>query len=52
MNTNDRIILETNVKKNGLETYIYEWKDRLSGKYANYEEAGKVTEILAKLNEM
>jgi hypothetical protein len=38
MNTHDRIIHETNAKKNELETYIYEWKDRISGKYAEYAE--------------
>lgn len=36
MNTHDRVIYETNAKKNELETYIYEWTDRIVGKMADF----------------
>lgn len=41
MNTHDRIILETNMRKNELETFCYEWKDKLHGMYAKYEVEAK-----------
>lgn len=43
MNTHDRRILETNMRKNELETFCYEWKDKLNNLYANYEVEEKKT---------
>lgn len=40
----DRIIHETQNKKNELETYIYEWRDRITGNFKDFTDQSKVPE--------
>lgn len=50
MKTHDRIIQETNQKKNELETYIYEWRDRLDGKMKPYTVEANIPSYLESLS--
>lgn len=51
MITHDRIIMETNNKRNELETYIYEANDKSTGVYKDYIDPAVVTVLQNELQQ-
>lgn len=47
----DRVIQETQAKKNELETFIYDWRDKSTGSYKIYFEEAVIPELHKKLDE-
>ncbi|KRX04010.1 hypothetical protein PPERSA_12457 [Pseudocohnilembus persalinus] len=47
----DRVIQETQAKKNELETFIYDWRDKSTGSYKIYFEEAVIPDLHKKLDE-
>lgn len=51
MHSEDKLVIDTEDRKNALEEYVYDMRSKLEGKYAQYAQAAEKEKLLAALSE-
>lgn len=50
MHSNDKLVIDTEDRKNALEEYVYDMRSKLEGKYAQYAQSAEKEKLLTQLS--